>query len=489
MPADAADLVVRNGWVVSESGRFRGGVAVRGETIVAVGPDDSLPPADRVIDAEGQFIIPGLIDAHVHMSSEEDPTIAEALEANLPVETDGMLHGGVTTFGTFVAAASDELIAAVSDSISGLDRWSHVDSFCHAVVRDEETLAVIPDAWSLGVTSFKHFYNAYRRRGHEDPGLASLYRPVENDVLLRSMKLIQSLGQPGVAMVHAEDIDIISVAEAEVSATGRRDLKAWSDSRPNMAEFLRVGQAIELSKFTGCPLYIVHMSTQEACAMVGAARGDGLPIWSEVGPHWLTHHGDMEAEIGCWGKVNAPLRSPADNEALWRGFHSDSVTCLGTDHGTGGRTHETKEKGGGKHDNIWAARPGIKGGSEHMLPVMMTYGVHTGRISIEDLVRTGSATTARVFGLYPRKGILAPGADADIVIVDPDREAVVDDDFYHGLCEVSIYAGHQLRGMARTTIVRGHVQMEDYETVSEPSRGRYQPRGAAATDWSPPAPR
>jgi len=480
---EAVDLVVRNGWVVSESGRFLGGVAVRGERIVAVGPDDALPDAARTIDAAGQFIIPGLIDAHVHMSSEEDPTIADALEANLPVETDGMIHGGVTTFGTFIAAASDELVGAVNDSIAGLDRWSRVDSFGHAVVRDEETLDVIPEVWSRGVTSFKHFYNAYRRRGHEDPGLATLYRPVENDVLMRSMQLIQSLGQPGVAMVHAEDIDIISVAEAEVAATGRRDLKAWSDSRPSMAEFLRVGQAIELSRYTGCPLYVVHMSTREACAMVGEARRDGLQIWSEVGPHWLTHHSGMEDEIGCWGKVNAPLRSPADNEALWRGFHADAVTCLGTDHGTGGRTRETKEKGGGKHDNIWAARPGIKGGSEHMLPAMMTYGVHTGRISMEDLVRTGAATTARVFGLYPRKGVLAPGADADIVIVDPERTATVDDDFYRGLCEVSIYDGHQFRGMARTTIVRGRVQMEDYETVLEPGDGRYQPRGDAARDW------
>ncbi len=170
----------------------------------------------------------------------------------------------------------------------------------------------------------------------------------------------------------------------------------------------------------------------------------------------------------------------ADCERLWRAFHDGGVTCLGSDHGTGGRTRATKQGGGGKHDNIWAARSGNRGGLEHFLPVMLTFGVNAGRISIEDLARIGSTNTAQVFGLYPRKGALIPRADADIVLVDPAREVRVDDRFYHCLCEVSVYQGWTFKGMATTTIVRGRVMMENGETVGKPGWGRYVPRGPAA---------
>lgn len=140
-----------------------------------------------------------------------------------------------------------------------------------------------------------------------------------------------------------------------------------------------------------------------------------------------------------------------------------------------GRSAVSKERSTGKHNNIWDSRPGVRGGMEHMLPVMMTHGVRAGRISIEDLVRICSTNTAKAFGLYPRKGVLAPGADADIVLVDPDKEAVVDKDFYHCLCEVSIYEGWKMKGMARTTILRGEVMMDDYEMVGKPGYGRFLP--------------
>jgi dihydropyrimidinase/dihydroorotase len=185
----------------------------------------------------------------------------------------------------------------------------------------------------------------------------------------------------------------------------------------------------------------------------------------------------MEEEIGCWGKVNPPLRAAADTARLWRAFHDGGITCLGSDHGTGGRTRAMKEKGGGRHRNIWGARSGNRGGLEHFLPVLMTAGVGVGRLSMEDLVRVGAENTARVFGLYPRKGVLAPGADADVVIVDPELEATVDDAFYHCLCEVSVYRGQKFRGLARTTIVRGRVMMEDRQTVGTPGWGRHLPRG------------
>ena len=471
------DLVIRNGRVVTPAGVMHGGVAVAGEAIVAVGADRTLPPARRTIDAHEQYVLPGLIDAHVHMASEEDASIAAGLEANMPVETEGALYGGVTTFGHFVGQRNEPLVPNVLSTIREGDRWSHVDYFMHAIVSTESHFAEQPEVYQLGVTSFKHFFNAYRPRPGE--GLSWLGGPSDAGMLFRSLRFCADAEHPGVVIVHAEDIDLIVVLEEELQATGRRDLGAWSEARPNAAEASRIAMAIELAKQAGAPLYVAHLSTGEGTDLVAAARREGWPLWAEVTPHHLTHTGAMEAEIGCWGKVNPPLRGARDLERLWRAFHDGGITCLGSDHGTGGRTRATKEKGGGKHDNIWAARSGNRGGMEHFLPVLMTSGVNAGRISIEDLVRVGSTNTAKAFGLCPRKGALIPGADADIVIVDPDLEATVDDDFYHCLCEVSVYRGWKFKGLARTTMVRGRIMMEDRVTVGSTGWGRYLPRGRA----------
>jgi dihydropyrimidinase len=471
------DLVIRNGTIVTPRGRFHGGLAVQGGRIVAVGADGSLPPAHRVIDAGDRYVLPGLIDAHVHMASEEDASIAEGLRANMPRETEGALYGGVTTFGHFVGMRNEPLQPNVRATIEHGDRWSHVDYFLHAIVSTEEHFDEQPALWALGVTSYKHFFNAYRTRPGEE--LSWLGGPSDAGMLYRSLRFCAERGHPGVVVVHCEDIDLIVHLEARVKAAGRRDLGAWSDARPNAAESTRVAMAIELARWAGAPLYVAHLSTAEAADLVAAARARGEAVWAEVTPHHLTHTGDMEREIGCWGKVNPPLRAVDDTERLWRAFHDGGITCLGSDHGTGGRTRPTKEKGGGRHQNIWGARSGNRGGLEHFLPVLMTSGVAAGRLSVEDVVRVGAENTARVFGLYPRKGVLAPGADADVVIVDPDLEATVDDAFYHCLCEVSIYRGQKFRGLAWTTIVRGRVMMEARQTVGAPGWGRHVPRGAA----------
>lgn len=472
------DLVVRNGLVVTPSGVIHGGVAVAGERIVAVGADTTLPVAHRTIDAAGAYVIPGLIDAHVHMASEEDASIAAGLEANMPVETEGALHGGVTTFGHFVGQRNEPLVPNVRATIHEGNRWSRVDFFMHAIMSAEAHFAEQAKVHALGVTSFKHFFNAYKPRPGE--GLSWLGGPSDAGMLFRSLRFCADREHPGMVIVHAEDIDLIALLEEDLQAAGRRDLAAWSEARPNAAEAIRAAMAIDLAKLAGAPLYVAHLSTSEAADLVAAARRDGWPVWAEVTPHHLTHTGAMEAEIGCWGKVNPPLRSDRDTERLWRGVHDGAITCLGSDHGTGGRTRATKEKGGGKHQNIWAARSGNRGGLEHMLPVLMTFGVRRGRLSMEDVVRIGSLNTAKVFGLYPRKGALLPGADADIVVVDPELEATVDERFYHCVCEVSVYAGWRFKGLARTTIVRGRVMMEDRVTVGAAGWGHYVPRGRVA---------
>jgi dihydroorotase-like cyclic amidohydrolase len=374
---------------------------------VAVGADATLPPARRTIDAREQYVIPGLIDAHVHMGSEEDASIAEGLARNMPVETDGALHGGVTTFGHFVGQRNEPLVPNIEATIREGNRWSRVDYFFHAIVSTDGHHAELPAVWDprRHVRSSTSSTPTSRAPPRGSPWLGG---PSDAGMLLRSLRFCAERGRARHLHRPLRGHRRRRRARDELMAAGRTDLGAWSDARPNVAEYSRIAMAIDLARTARAPIYIAHMSTAEGADRVAAARRDGSPVWAEVTPHHLTHTGTMEAEVGCWGKVNPPLRAAADVDRLWRAFHDGGITCLGSDHGTGGRTHATKAKGGPKHGNIWNARSGNRGGLEHFLPVLMTFGVHAGRISIEDVARVGALNTAKVFGCIRERGPSSP---------------------------------------------------------------------------------
>lgn len=464
-----ADVVIRNGRVVTPSGLIHGGIAIEGERITYVGGNGDLPQGKRVIDAEDNFVLPGLIDPHVHLGVGSDP---ETLADNFRRETEGAIHGGVTTLGHLVVARKGQSILPLLEETLGVGtQSSRVDFFCHALVADEGHLQEQPTLAKSGVVSFKHFFNNNKGRDEERGGIPAC----EEGIFFRSLEFIAQHGYPALGMAHCEEADIIYIMRDRLREAGRRDLAAWTESRPRWGEYKRMWDAFTIAKATGAPFYCVHISIAEGADLVAKAHRQGYRFYGETGPQWLTHTADMEEEIGCWGKVNTPLRSQQDNDRLWRGILDGGITCIGTDHCV--FTLEAKEGGGGKHNNIWDSRPGLCAGMEHMLPVMMTYGVHTGRISIEDLVRVCATNTARVFGLYPRKGVLAPGADADIVLVDAGKGATIDKDFYHCRGDFSVYLGWKIKGMARTVLLRGKVVMEDYETVGKPGQGCFIPRG------------
>lgn len=464
-----ASLVINNGRVVTPEGVIYGGVAVEDGIITHVGSDSSLPQGKRVIDAQGHFVIPGLIDPHVHMGAGFLGTAEERLTTQFAQETDGAIHGGVTTLGHFLSATmGTPLLPSLDMTIRVGEQRSYIDFFCHACVVDDGHLAEQPELCRRGVTSFKHFFNAYK--GREGMGK---YAPCDEGMLFRSFEFLAKYGYPAVGMVHCEEMDIIYVLLDRLQAAGRNDCKAWTEGRPAFVEYMRMVHAFEIAKATGATLYCVHISCAEGVDLVAEVRRQGYRFYGETCPAYLTHTCEMEEQIGCWGKVNTTLKYARDNERLWRGILDGGISCIATDHA--GYSREAKEQGGGKHNNIWKSWPGLCGGMEHMLPVMMTFGVNAGRISIEDMVKVCSTNTAKIFGLYPRKGVLSPGADADIVIVDPEKEAIVDDKFYHCRSEFSIYEGWKFKGMARTTIVRGQVMMEDYQTVGKSGTGRYLP--------------
>jgi dihydropyrimidinase/dihydroorotase len=466
-------IAIKNGRVVAPSGVIYGGVAIDGERIIYVGSDYSLPEARKTIDAEGCFVIPGLIDPHVHMGGAPGIPFEEELYRQLKKETEGALRG-VTTFGNMITAGPGGSNFDFLDTlIKAGQELSYVDFFCHGVVASELHLSEQPELWRRGVTSFKHFWNAYK--GADGMGLLA---PTDEAIAYRSLLFVAEQGYPGVALFHCEEIDPFYALSQKLREEGRNDLEAWAEARPPWAEEKRIFDAMEMAKNAGNPpVYIVHISCAEGVNLVAEARRQGYPVWGETNPAFLTHTCKMD-ELGCWGKVIPPFRYPKDRDRLWRGMRDGGITNIGTD--LCAWTRKVKEEGlggKGKYGNLWDAAPGLCGGLEHLLPVMMTFGVHAGKISIEEMVRLCSTNTAKVFGIYPKKGVLAPGSDADIVIVDPYKEVVVDDAFYHCGAEFSVYHGWKFKGLARTTIIRGEVMMEDYETTGKPGHGRFIARG------------
>jgi dihydropyrimidinase/dihydroorotase len=404
----------------------------------------------------------------------------EVLESTFPSETLGAVYGGVTTAGVFSWSDGDEPMAPTIEAHRTVgNATSYVDFFIHAVVTLEHHLAEMPAiAHDYGAWSFKHFFNANKPR-YVDEERAAL-SGVESELLFRSLENVARFGSPAIGMVHCEDQDIIWVLEDRLRAAGRTDLRAWAEARPGWVETIRMRLAYDIARATGAPLYCVHIAAAEGVELMAEARRAGYPYWGETCPHYLTHTADMESEIGSWGRVNTAIKFTADQERLWAGIRDGSITNMGTDHSS--FTRATKENGGGQYGNIWAARSGIAGGMEHWLPVMMTYGVQAGRISVEDMVRVCATNNAKVFGLYPRKGTLQPGADADIVLVDPDRETTITPEFYHCSADWSIYYGWKVRGLPRYTLVRGQVVLEEFGAVGAPGSGAYVvPHASPAT--------
>lgn len=460
-----ADIVVKNGRVVTPHGIVLGGVAIAGEKIAAIAADHELPRAREVHDANGHFVLPGVIDPHVHLAHGE-PGLPETNEprmiADFRTETLGAVHGGVTSCVTRIVSPG-----SYRDVFADSVRWGESNSLidfafnaaCFEPVHFEE------QEWlcEQGVAAFKHFYTA-----------SEYIKGVDDGTLYRSFENIGRLGAPAMAMIHCEDMSLLTLLRERVKRTERSDVAAWTDGRPEICELLRLEASALIAEKTGAPLYVVHLSIGSGVEAVERFMDRGAKLYAETCPHYLLLNKNMPHLEG-WAKVCPPLRTEADQEQLWSGLRRGVVLTMGSDHCP--YTRAAKEQGKGK-SNLWGALPGFSNGMEHLLPLMWTHGVHKGRISVEQFAKICSENTARLFGLYPRKGALLPGADADVIIVDPDREALIDERFYHTRSpDWSVFFGERVRGMCRFTMVRGKVIYKDGKVNEKYGHGKFIPAG------------
>jgi dihydropyrimidinase len=458
-----SSILIRGGTVVTAEGTLDADVLVDGEKIAAVVARAASGPvaerADEIIDAADRYVIPGGIDAHTHMEMPFGGTFSvDTFETG----TKAAAYGGTTTIIDFAVQAKGTGLLAT------LDKWHEkadgncaIDYGFHMIVSDvnDATLKEMDACIQAGVASFKMFM-AY-------PGV---FYATDGEILLA----MQQARQTGATiMMHAENGIAIDQLVAQSLAAGRTDPVHHGLTRPPELEGEATHRAIQLAKVADCPLYIVHLSASNALEAVAEARDQGQNVFAETCPQYLYLSLDDLAKPGFDGAkyvCSPPLRTPDHAMALWRGLRTNDLSVVSTDH-CPFCFKEQKELGRADFSKIPNGIPGV----EHRID-LLHQGVVAGEITLPRWVEICSTTPARMFGLYPGKGTIAAGADADIVIYDPVATQTISAATHHMNVDYSAFEGMEITGQVAVTISRGQVVVADGEFRGSPGHGSFLAR-------------
>ena len=460
MSAPRIDTIVRGGQVVTASDVFEAAVAITGERIVAIGPEALLPPADRVIDASGKYVLPGLIDCHLHIGAEYDDWKTAPLAA---------ARTGLTTLLPFVVYEDGETLPkAVARLREEAGALSVLDFGFHFILNHEpHILDGIPEAVGMGVTSFKLFMT-YKKRGK---------RMVSDEFIARTMERLGPLG--ALCQLHCENGDILCYLEDKAIAAGRTAPTDFPPTCPDWTEEEAINRAILIGRLTDCPVYVVHLSTRLGLERIKRAQVEGQRVWTETCPQYLLLTDKEMERLGPFAKIGPPLR-PADGPdraALWQGSEQGFIATVASDHSP--RVPAAKEPG---RRNIFVdaeGKPIPFGGPslETLVPLMYSEGVVNRGLPITWLARVLAENPARIFGLYPKKGAIRVGADADLTIWDPAPEWTIERSQHLGIAGFTPYEGWKVRGRPWMTLLRGQVVLgSDGALEQKPGYGRYLAR-------------
>jgi dihydropyrimidinase len=459
--------LIVNGTVVSAEGSQRADVLVDGERIAALGSDLAAAgvTADETIDATGRWVIPGGIDVHTHMELPFGGTFAKD---TFETGTRAAAFGGTTTIVDFAVQSKGQSLRA------GLDTWhakaeglAVVDYGFHMIMSDvnDATLAEMDGLVAEGVPDFKLF-TAY-------PGV--FYS--DDAAVFRAMQRTAKNG--GLIMMHAENGPAIDVVAAQLVDAGKTDPYYHGVARYPVFEGEATNRVIRLAEAAGVPVYIVHLSARDALDAVRSGRDRGTRVFAETCPQYLflslddLGHGFDGAKFIC----SPPLRSADHHGELWTGLVKDDLQIVSTDH-CPFDFHGQKELGRGDFRKVPNGLPGV----EDRLDLLHDGGVAAGRLSPERWVEICSTAPARMFGMYPQKGVVAPGSDADIVLYDPTAEHVISAATHHMNVDYSCYEGRRVRGRSTLVMSRGRVVVRDGDFLGEPGWGRFLKR--SASDYS-----
>jgi allantoinase len=441
------DLVIERAKLVTPEGVREGAVGVEEGVIVAVGRDEAMPPARHRIDAAGLHLLPGAIDVHVHF---REPGFA--WKETWTTATEAAAVGGVTTVLDMPnTSPPTATAAAVREKIALASHQSLVDFGVYGYVGEANLDDLEPMA-AAGAVAFKLYM------GSENPLV-----PCPNDgAILDAFATSRRLGLR--CTVHAENTPILEWRGARLKSEGRADLAAHLEKHADIAAVEAVARTALFSEWTGCPVHIAHENCRHSLPVIAAAKARGVDITAETCPHYLLLTAeDAPSEWPNALRVIPPVREPGHAEPLWRALRDGTIDMIATDHAP----HLAEEK---RRASVWETAPGFPG-VETSMRLMLT-AVAEGRITLPDYVRLAAEAPARAFGLYPRKGALLPGADADLVLVDLDRTERIDAWRLHSIGRETPFQGRVTTGLPVVTLVRGTVVAEGGRPVGRPGHGR-----------------
>ena len=463
-----SDLTLRNAVVATPAGLLRGGLAATGGVITHVGGDAELPVGARDVDAGGKFLLPGVIDPHVHLGIGVGAG-PEKLARDFATESADAAAGGVTTMITTTLFGAGPRGEVAELAVRTGDEHSLVDYRVTAVITTREHLREIDDLVRMGLRSFK-FFLGYKGRQAEGFGMNA--DGISWDFFYEACEAIGAAGASAFPTIHAEDPHVRDFLHERLrDSGGDRQLQRWLETSPNILEPMQIYPAALVAKEVGTPVYVVHTSAWQSVDLIRDLKDRGWPVFGEtLGAflYWTAPEADAR-DKGAVAKIQPPIRLDRDRDALWKGLADGTITSVGTDCQMYPRATRTDV-------DFWDAQVGLGPGMGTLLAAVHTAGVLTGRCTIEDLVRTLSENTARRFDLYPQKGRLAVGSDADVVVFDPTISRTVVAGELHSAAGYSLYEGETLTGWPTSTYVRGTLVYDDGRIVAAGPSGRHVPQ-------------
>ena len=461
--------IIKNGTIVTADLTYKSDVRIDGGIITEIGPN--LKGGDE-LDATGCYVMPGGIDPHTHL---EMPFMGTYSTDDFESGTRAALSGGTTMVVDFVLPGQGQGLMDAAQMWHNKSGRASCDYSYHMAITwwGQKVWEDMEDSVKAGMTSFKHFM-AYK---------GALM--VNDDEMYQSFKRVGDLG--GLAMVHAENGDVVAELTAKLLAEGNTGPEAHAYSRPPQVEGEATNRAIMIADMAGVPLYVVHTSCEEAHEAIRRARMQGKRVWGEPLIQHLTldesEYFNADWDHAARRVMSPPFRNKKHQDSLWAGLQSGSLSVVATDHCA--FTTDQKRFGVGDFTKI----PNGTGGLEDRMPMLWTQGVGTGRLTPNEFVAVTSTNIAKILNCYPRKGAVLVGADADLVVWDPEKEKTISAKAQQSAIDYNVFEGHKVKGLPRFTLTRGKVAVHDGEIRTEEGHGQFvarQPNAAvnkALSTW------
>ncbi len=446
----SVDLVVKNAKLLLDSGLVRGGIGVTDGIIAVIATDEHLPKAERTIDAEGKILMPGVIDAHAHF---DDPAMQS--HETFSSGSRAAAGGGVTTVIDMPLTNQVDTEKAVDEKIERGEANSIIDFSFYGGMMNAQNIGIIPSFVERGLTAFKAFTC--------EPYYANA------GVITKCLSEVSEYGAQ--LTIHSEDQGVLDEFGKEMENDWDAPI-SHSLARPNIAEQLAIRQNIAIAESTKGHLHIAHVTTKEGLTEIERGRLRGVTVTTEVCPHHLVFYRDDMNRLGPKSKMNPPLRTKQDRAALWSGLLRGAIDITVSDHAP--CPIEKKEAG---KDDIREAWSGVDG-TQMILRVLLSEGINKGRLSFTRLLHVASQNPAKIFGMYPKKGTLQIGSDADFVLVNPTKEEKITSEMMYSKCEWTLYEGLSMMGVPEMTFVRGEQVYGEGKILVKPGHGKFQKMGS-----------